>query len=57
MSLSILILFTHTTPHTKSKGLLLDVLFYPYTLYTCNAAYKKQGAPIDVPFYLYTFCT
>jgi hypothetical protein len=41
MSRSILILFTRTAPRTKSKGLSIDVLFYPYTFYTRSAAYKK----------------
>jgi hypothetical protein len=35
--------------HTKSKGLLIDVPFYPYTFYTRSAVYKKQGAPDQHP--------
>jgi hypothetical protein len=44
-SRSILKLFTLTVPRIKSKGLLIDVSFNPYTFYTCNVTYKKQGAP------------
>jgi hypothetical protein len=54
-SRSTLILFTHTASHSKSKGLKINVPFYSYTLYTCNAAYKNKGLLIDVPFYAYTF--
>jgi hypothetical protein len=35
---------------TKSKGLPIDVPFYTYTFYTCNAAYKKHGTPDRRPF-------
>jgi hypothetical protein len=42
---STLILFTRTTPSTKSKGLSIDVPFYSYTFYMHNATYKKHGAP------------
>jgi hypothetical protein len=45
MSHSILILFTCAVPHTKIKGLLIDVPFYSYSFYTRTAAYKKQGTP------------
>jgi hypothetical protein len=36
MSCFILILFTHVASRTKSKGLLIDVLFYSCTFYTRN---------------------
>jgi hypothetical protein len=55
MSHSILILFTHVAPHTKSKGLPIDVLFYSYTFYMSSATYNKQGLLINVPFYSYIF--
>jgi hypothetical protein len=43
-------LFTRATPRTKSKGIPIDVPSHlSYAFYTRNAAYKKQGAPIDVP--------
>jgi hypothetical protein len=40
-SLIIIILFTRATPRTKSKGLLIDVIYHPYTFYTHSASYKK----------------
>jgi hypothetical protein len=40
-SCSILIIFTRAASCTKSKGLSIDISFYTYTFYTCNAMYKK----------------
>jgi hypothetical protein len=41
-----LMLFTCAAPHTKSKGLSIDVPYHlSYTFYTCSAMYKKQGDP------------
>jgi hypothetical protein len=37
-----LMLFTRAAPHTKSKGLPIDIAYYlSYAFYTCSAAYKK----------------
>jgi hypothetical protein len=59
-SRSTLILFTHTASRSKSKGLKINVLFYSYTLYTRNVAYKKQGAPDRRPvlrlYFLHVQC-
>jgi hypothetical protein len=41
----ILILFPGAAPRTKSKEPPIDIPYYPYTFYTRNATYKKQGAP------------
>jgi hypothetical protein len=55
---SILILFTCAVPYTKSKGLLIDVMFYPYTFYTRSVMYKKQATldrrPILSLYFLHT---
>jgi hypothetical protein len=52
ISRSTLILFTRTVPHTKSKGLLIDVPFYSYTFTRTAQRTKSKGLPIDVPFLL-----
>jgi hypothetical protein len=45
---------------TKSKGFPSDITFYPYTCYTCNASYKKEGAPDQCPilflYFLHAQC-
>jgi hypothetical protein len=42
---------------TKSKGLPINVLLYPYTFYTRNSTYKKQGNldrhPVLLLYFLY----
>jgi hypothetical protein len=55
MSRPTIILFRRATPHTKSKGLPIDISFYSYTFYMRSAAYKKQGAPDRRPILLLYF--
>jgi hypothetical protein len=37
-------ILTHALSRTKSKGLPIDIPFYPYTFYTRSTTYKKQAA-------------
>jgi hypothetical protein len=57
---SFLIFSAHTTLHRKSKGLSIDIPFYPYTFYTCNTAYKNQEVPDRCPvlslYFLHVQC-